>query len=72
MRKKIACALVALAMAGAGHAGEVAAAAEEVHPLLIGAEVPDVTVRDVAGRPVNLRGMVAGKPSVLIFYRGGW
>jgi hypothetical protein len=45
---------------------------QEVEPLGIGATVPDVTVLSVTSEPVKLREVVAIKPTVLIFYRGGW
>ncbi len=45
---------------------------KEVRPLLIGDKVPGVTIASVEGAPVNLGGIIAGKPTVLIFYRGGW
>ncbi len=50
----------------------VAESAEEVHPLLIGAQAPDVTVRDIESNKVELHTLLAEKPTVLVFYRGGW
>lgn len=50
----------------------VAASAGEVRPLLIGAKVPEVTLKTATGKPVNLRKTVMEKPTVVIFYRGGW
>lgn len=44
----------------------------EVRPLLIGAPVPKVTLQTVDGNPFDLNAAVSGRPSVLIFYRGGW
>jgi len=41
-------------------------------PLKVGDSVPDVSLKTEAAEPVRLRGLVAGKPSVLIFYRSGW
>lgn len=49
-----------------------ASAPHEIRPLLIGSDVPSAEVRDVEGRPVDLRALVAGKPTLLLFYRGGW
>jgi peroxiredoxin len=34
--------------------------------------IPDVTVLNAASEPVKLRELVATKPTVVIFYRGGW
>jgi peroxiredoxin len=42
------------------------------NPLTVGDAVPDVTLRTEEGTEVNLRKLVSEKPTVLIFYRGGW
>lgn len=54
--------------ASAGYAEEAA----EVTPVLTGTRIPDVAVRDIEGDSVRLRSLVNQKPTVLIFYRGGW
>ncbi len=41
-------------------------------PLKAGDSVPDVTLRTESNESVKLRALVAQKPTVLIFYRGGW
>jgi len=41
-------------------------------PLKEGDSIPDVKLRTEADQEVNLRDWVAKKPTVLIFYRGGW
>ncbi len=41
-------------------------------PLKVGDTIPDVSVRNEADQPVALRQLVAVRPTVLIFYRGGW
>lgn len=46
--------------------------ATSVRPLLIGADVPDVTLRTISGESVALRNMYPDKPMMVIFYRGGW
>ena len=43
-----------------------------VHPALIGAVVPDTPLVDDTGAATTLVAAVTGKPTVLIFYRGGW
>lgn len=53
-------------------ADKVAASAAEIHPILVGAELPDVTLKNIDSQTVKLRDIAAQKPSVLIFYRGGW
>jgi peroxiredoxin len=44
----------------------------DISPLLIGEVIPSVSLLDVAGKTVNLLEKVAQKPTILIFYRGGW
>jgi len=41
-------------------------------PLKKGDSIPDVTVRNEDNKELNLKKLVAEKPTVLIFYRGGW
>lgn len=50
---------------------EVASVARAVCPVLIGTKIPEVTLRAVDGSAVNLS-TVLKKPSVIVFYRGGW
>jgi peroxiredoxin len=45
---------------------------EEVHPLSVGDRVPDGALMSLGGKEVSLKTLIAQKPSVLIFYRGGW
>lgn len=56
----------------AGEHGVVASTAEKVNPLGTGDEVPSVEVRNIQGDSLDLRRRCLGKPTVLIFYRGGW
>ncbi|MFA6954456.1 MAG: peroxiredoxin-like family protein [Thermoanaerobaculia bacterium] len=53
-------------------AGGVPERAEEVCPILIGQKVPALVLRDEAGKPYDLAAAIARKPTILIFYRGGW
>jgi len=47
-------------------------AAPEPKYLAVGEGVPSVSVRTEAGVEVKLSDAIGGKPTVLIFYRGGW
>ncbi len=49
-----------------------AASPEAVNPIAVGEKIPDVSVQNAKGEDVNLRALVAEKPTALIFYRGGW
>ena len=44
----------------------------EVQPLEVGSAVPAATVQTADGKDVQLAELTTGKPSVIIFYRGGW
>ena len=46
--------------------------AETVQPLLIGANVPAIVIKQADGSPFDLNKSFAEKPTVLVFYRGGW
>jgi len=50
----------------------IADKAENVTPLLNGTAAPNVTVKTADGSPVSLQALLMQKPTVLIFYRGGW
>ncbi|GAB4168667.1 MAG: peroxiredoxin-like family protein [Geothermobacteraceae bacterium] len=66
-------ALLALPVAAlADHDHEVPDDPMDIHPLMIGNAVPAVVLEDDSGQKVRLDHLVRGKPTVLIFYRGGW
>lgn len=44
----------------------------DISPLLIGESIPMVSLKDVNGKSFDLNLAIASKPSILIFYRGGW
>jgi peroxiredoxin len=44
----------------------------DISPLLIGESIPAVVVPDASGKSYNLNLMVSKKPTILVFYRGGW
>ena len=51
---------------------EVYSYAENVQPLLVGAEIPSVSLTLRDGSPCELAELIKTKPSIIIFYRGGW
>jgi peroxiredoxin len=51
---------------------QIADSAQNVTPLLIGQTAPKSTLHTVDGDPVSLKALTMQKPTVLIFYRGGW
>lgn len=50
----------------------VAHAETNATPLKVGDSIPDVKLRTEDDKEVSLRKLVSEKPTVLIFYRGGW
>jgi thiol-disulfide isomerase/thioredoxin len=50
----------------------VAVSAEQTQPLSTGAKVPTVLLKTVDGQTVELVDFIKEKPTVLVFYRGGW
>lgn len=53
-------------------AADIPTKPEDISPLLIGETIPDVSVLTMTGQSTSLRSEVAKKPTVLVFYRGGW
>ncbi len=52
--------------------GKVMLGASLVRPLVTADVAPAVTVRNINGQPFNLGNAFTRRPTVLIFYRGGW
>jgi peroxiredoxin len=55
-----------------GPEGRVAVSADDIHPLLVGMKVPEVTLTNLRSQPVTLYSLIEKKQTVLVFYRGGW
>jgi glutathione peroxidase len=51
---------------------QVPSSADQIQPLAAGAKTPNVTLRTLEGKDVQLHSLLSQKPSVLVFYRGGW
>jgi len=45
---------------------------EDISPLLVGESFPGVEVTSLDGRPISILSIAKEKPTVVIFYRGGW
>lgn len=67
-----ACALLSAPALAQTARSDVPTDATQICPVLTGAPMPSVTVRDAAGNEVDLAARVARKPTLLLFYRGGW
>ena len=44
----------------------------DICPLLVGESIPAVTLKTPDGQDVDLKAAISQKPTLLIFYRGGW
>ena len=64
--------LVTLAWSTSASAAEVADSAEKVRPPLLGSSAPSIELATIDGETVDLAKTIAEKPTVVIFYRGGW
>lgn len=53
-------------------AADIAASPATAHPLAVGARVPDAAIKAMDGTDASLATLLAGKPTVLIVFRGGW
>lgn len=60
--------LAALVLAQNG----VAMNASEAKPLSKGSKAPNVILQTADGKQEDLKSILGGKPTVLVFYRGGW
>lgn len=68
----LAGAALVCAIAASASTADVPASAEDVRPLLVGSAVPDVRLPAADGGEVDLLASARAKPTILIFYRGGW
>lgn len=50
----------------------VAESPEHVAPVMNGQFVPDVILQTEFGRDISLQTIVESRPSIILFYRGGW
>ena len=77
-RKLLTFFLLALVLFGgflsarANTANQVAPSAKDAEAIGVGTAAPDADLRDLEGNEVTLHEIIAGKPTVLIFYRGSW
>jgi len=58
--------------AQASHRHSIAESAAEVMPLLNGQFAPKTTLKMADGSPVSLQALTMQKPTIVLFYRGGW
>ncbi|MCE4563097.1 AhpC/TSA family protein [Maribellus sp. CM-23] len=51
---------------------QIPALPEQVSPLLIGEQIPEAELKSAGNTTHQLSEILAEKPSILLFYRGGW
>jgi peroxiredoxin len=51
---------------------QIAKNPEDISPLLIGEKIPKAILKDEKGNSILLNDLLKEKPTVLVFYRGGW
>ncbi len=66
------CSLALLSIKITAHAEEVVKSAEMVSPVKIESAAPSATIRNINSEQKEFNEIIDGKPTVLIFYRGGW
>ena len=67
--------LVSLSICFSSHAVaevKLATAADKIQPVLLGSKAPDVALTMLDGKATTFKDQIAGKPAVVVFYRGGW
>jgi cytochrome oxidase Cu insertion factor (SCO1/SenC/PrrC family) len=64
--------LLSLVSQVAADSTKVANAPDQICPILIGSSLPAITVQDLEGKSFDLNKAIAEKPTVLIYFRGGW
>lgn len=71
---KVSVILILLFMAVGARAedGQIAGSPGEICPLLVGDTVPQLILTTLEGKSLDLNDALKEKPTVLIFYRGGW
>lgn len=53
-------------------ANRVAPSADEIKPLLVGAKVPNVVFKNIDDKEIKIHSLIKRRPTVLVYYRGGW
>lgn len=64
-------ALIAIGFLGRAQSS-LPASATEIAPLLIGENVPNITLKSLNDADINLLKLISNKKTILVFYRGGW
>jgi len=63
---------ISLLFIGCSNKPSIPLLAEDISPILIGETLPDAHFKNVEGKSIELKAILEEKPTVLVFYRGGW
>lgn len=69
---RILYALTAMTLACLTASADIKRSADDVEPLGVNDKIPQVTLTKLDGERITLADAIGNKPSVLIFFRGGW
>jgi peroxiredoxin len=64
--------LITLLFIGCSDQQAIPLVAEDISPILIGETLPNANFQNVEGETVQLKAILEEKPTILVFYRGGW
>ena len=64
--------LISLLFIGCSNEISIPTVAEDISPILIGETLPNAYFQNAEGNSVQLKAVLEEKPTVLVFYRGGW
>ena len=64
--------LITLLFIGCSDQQAIPLVAEDISPILIGETLPNANFQNVEGETVQLKTILEEKPTILVFYRGGW
>ena len=63
---------ISLVFIGCTNQLSIPTVAEDISPILIGETLPNANFQNAEGKSVQLKAVLEEKPTVLVFYRGGW
>ena len=64
--------LITLLFTGCSNQQAIPLVAEDISPILIGETLPNGNFQNVEGEYIQLKAILEEKPTILVFYRGGW
>ena len=64
--------LITLLFTGCSNQQAIPLLAEDISPILIGETLPNGNFQNVEGEYIPLKAILEEKPTILVFYRGGW